>query len=712
DRDKANAVLKELLDAPSAPRDETRHAWALLQIAQQRWNDARQALEAIPEERRTPEQQRLLTLAAGQWQYQRALNALSRSERETASTLAASMKPLATRSPLIALLHADLLLRLGDRKQALDEARDAVAQLEESDTGMRLKYADMLRRAEQWEALDALLSKLDQSPWLDGEQQKTIRQIRLGAALTQSRQWLARQQPARSLAVLTPLAGDFNNTIDFQMALAASRQALGQPAKALSLYQTVLKRQPDNLDAASGAYGAALTLRDYRTAETITRNALRQRPDEPRLLLQQARLDLMRGDKADARQRLRTAIDQLDHASASDRALSTTGHTLLAQASGEPLPTVGAGLAFRSRGEQDGLDKLEEQVLPLGGTLALNDRIRLAIDLDYLRLDAGPLPASQADRYGSLILGNATNPGAVLRSVEGPRAGLALSSDHWRADLSVLPDDFPVRQLSGGLTWEHRDYGYSLVASLFHRPVRESLLAYAGATDPATGLDWGGVARSGASISYTLPTDGATLYSRLRLDTVRGKRTPDNSEIALDGSLRWPLIDRDHEKASLGVQVAFRDFQRNLGEFTLGHGGYFSPSNYLALSLPASYEKTEGKLGYRLEGSIGLQRYRRNPSPAFPGHTGLQQQLNAVASGDSNINTRTALAENNSAVYTLGGEIGYSPDKRLFLGVWASLNKTDNFKESAGGVFLRYLWNPASLEKTLPATKFEPPEVW
>jgi hypothetical protein len=60
--------------------------------------------------------------------------------------------------------------------------------------------------------------------------------------------------------------------------------------------------------------------------------------------------------------------------------------------------------------------------------------------------------------------------------------------------------------------------------------VAESLLSFAGAIDPLTGREWGGVTRNRAYLGGDFGGDDLTLYGRLSSAIVDGKGVDDNTQ--------------------------------------------------------------------------------------------------------------------------------------------------------------------------------------
>lgn len=51
----------------------------------------------------------------------------------------------------------------------------------------------------------------------------------------------------------------------------------------------------------------------------------------------------------------------------------------------------------------------------------------------------------------------------------------------------------------------------------------------------------------------------------------------------------WKLAAEEDKRLSAGVSAFYMSYDKNLGEYAVGHGGYYSPQSYFSLSLPVSY---------------------------------------------------------------------------------------------------------------------------
>lgn len=67
----------------------------------------------------------------------------------------------------------------------------------------------------------------------------------------------------------------------------------------------------------------------------------------------------------------------------------------------------------------------------------------------------------------------------------------------------------------------------------------------------------------------------------------------------------------EQQEVKAGVHVDYMNFRNNQNNFSLGHGGYFSPQDYVSVSLPVAYTRRFEKGEVSLNGAIGIQSYKQ-----------------------------------------------------------------------------------------------------
>ncbi|HBS27373.1 MAG TPA: hypothetical protein DD827_09670 [Gammaproteobacteria bacterium] len=713
DTKKATSILQQLVESQPENLD-ARYAMALYRNANGQWQQAFQSLGKIPLSSRTEPQQKLALTLASRIQSNQAAKLLAAGDIAAARKIADKMAIDIDDDRFSQLNYADLLLALGDKTEALGVAskamRDAPSKTAD-DIDLQLRYALILLKTEQHDDLKSVLAQLHtHKQVLRNEQLTALDQLELGAALQSANALLVAKKSAEAQVVITPLLHKHSQNLDLQLLQGAIYQQQHQHQKSLALFRNVLSDNPKNMDAIRGAYGSAMAMKEYQLASSITLAGLEQLPGQPELLTQLSKLDLIQGRKYAARLKI---IQALESPAQETTQWRTEAEQSLQAIDEDRTTSLTLAAAIRERGNDDGLDKLEQRSIPLVFQRAIGNEKLLTLGLNYIDLDAGSLRLQDSNRYGSLELAsNNSNISQVTGSSNGIAPNVKIDSDIWSVDIGSTPTDFNISNLVGGVSWRFPAYDYSLEVSASRRAVKESLLSYAGAFDPQSNQLWGGVTRSGAQINYSTAYKNSLFYTQADTYRLEGKRVLDNTELGLSGGLSWPILVTDEQKASLGIHLSVRDFKENLGFYSLGHGGYFSPSNFISLSIPFEFQKQLGNLAYRINMSVGIQQFNQAATDVFPNNPELQTQLVTLAATDNALISRHARAETSNGVYTLGGEVGYSLDKRLIIGGWTSLNNTNNFDEMAGGMFLRYSWDSLSQLQLLPKKSFVYSEVW
>ncbi len=124
------------------------------------------------------------------------------------------------------------------------------------------------------------------------------------------------------------------------------------------------------------------------------------------------------------------------------------------------------------------------------------------------------------------------------------------------------------------------------------------------------------------------------------------------------GAYIRPYKDDDSE-LKVGVNVNYMDFDKNLSYFSYGQGGYFSPQDYLSISLPVEYTKKQDNFTYILSGNVGYQTYNNQESLYYPNDPDLQSQLESLVSQGYGKEARYASEDKSGIGYSLkaGGPI-------------------------------------------------------
>jgi tetratricopeptide (TPR) repeat protein len=321
--------------------------------------------------------------------------------------------------------------------------------------------------------------------------------------------------------------------------------------------------------------------------------------------------------------------------------------------------------------------------------------------VDHVELDVGRLPADYdaAALYGTV---QAQGPDALDAFTDGftPRArgtaiGIGYENARLRVDIGTTPIGFDEQDVVGGLRLFAQTGVIDWSFDLARRPVTSSLVAYAGARDPASERVWGGVRRNAASLrgayygarhSLSLTVDGARF---------EGRNVPDNDYHGLRAAYDWRLFDNGADRVFIGITATYWDYQRNQRFYTYGHGGYYSPQSYLNLGLPLQWQGLRGRWSYELYAAVAHSDSDEDSAPFFPGDPALQAQAveSPLPAGfDAPV---YGGGGGSGSGYSLRAALEYRLAPRWALGARAARDRSDYYEPDFYTLYLRRVFDDA-----------------
>lgn len=719
----ARAVAEEAARAGGA---DGLYAAALFAEEDGRPADAEAFLSRIPTGARNADMQRLSQRLRAQREVAEAalrLRAGGPDARAALLTLATRPDPTGGTGAAVIRAFADA----GDSFGAAEAARVAQAANRTAGPTHRLALAGALLTAGLDAEAAAALEAAEAGATLTAAQRRDAQGLRAGLAIRASDRLNAAGDQAQGFEALRPaLAGDPQSP-DANLALARLYQGARQPGEALRIAETILRRDPRNLDARAGAIGAAISLGDRPRAEALLREAQALHPRDARLLLLEARI--ARGFGDDLR-----AVALLEQAQAQRGA--ELGRPALPQA-GAPLPTLAGALEnpfargtrpltpaaplpadalsreiarelavvredaaptagvfgqARVRSGTGGLDRLQEFGGGVEGAVAAPGiGGRLTARLGAVALESGSLggDAATLNRFGTNALGGAAARPAG--SASGVTVGLGYARGDWlRAEVGTSPMGFRDTTVLGAVEVAPR-----LTESLRlrvlgeRRNVVDSVLSYAGLRDGRSGAFWGNVVRTGGRAQLEFPVGAGGLYIGGGYAQFAGTNVRENARVEAGAGFSYPVIRGGGGELTLGLDLVYFGFERNLREFTFGQGGYFSPQQYFAANIPLDYRGRSGNLGWRIGGTLGYATYREDSSPLFPTDAGLQRALEARARTDPTVQARLPDRSRSGLVGGVRAEADLALSPTLSLQGGVRYDKAPQFDETQVQLRLR-----------------------
>ncbi|CAM3811104.1 MULTISPECIES: cellulose synthase subunit BcsC-related outer membrane protein [Pseudoalteromonas] len=328
--------------------------------------------------------------------------------------------------------------------------------------------------------------------------------------------------------------------------------------------------------------------------------------------------------------------------------------------------------------------------------------------------------SSQETRFDESFSGSRYGQGALcildcpLNSIEpqqeGIDIGLAWFNDTWRFDIGTTPIGFLVEDIVWGIDYngDFGNFGYRL--TLNKRPLTSSVLSYAGLEDVFTNEVWGGVRATSLrfNLSHDLGLDWG-FWASTDFQLLQGKNVKENQRYSLMGGAYNRYIREKNTELTLGANLLHWSYQYNLSEETFGHGGYYSPQNYIGVSLPVIYDRrVNNDFIYRLRAGISWSTTTTDDSEFFPNDPLLQQQ--AIVRGETTTGISPIFeGDTNSGIsYNLGGSFEYRYTPHWFFGGFFSLDRADFYEPNYAQLYFRYYFKPVYSEMIFPGTPVVP----
>ena len=345
--------------------------------------------------------------------------------------------------------------------------------------------------------------------------------------------------------------------------------------------------------------------------------------------------------------------------------------------------TVGGMVRFKSG--REGLDQMRIEKFPYGkaeffrggnGFFARADRVELDSDDPPPNAPIGSFPVQPAP-YSvkpTTRLTNAVEPSIGFLHEGGLTPYVELGSTPIEGEVSPLPVG------KAGFTKHEPQWFWGIEG--FARPVRESILSYTGIRDPyGSGKDFGRVVKVGGQLTlYRRLGEAWGTSGQVTGAWLTGKEVEDNTQIAAGVSLTRDFTLRGFDYVAVGPQISYEHYDKNLSQFTLGQGGYFSPDYLIQPVGSLNFLTREGR-PFITKGDIGLgfQNHHQEASPFFP----------LAPDG------RFYRASTESGFVFYGELLGaLRLSAHWQAGFGGAARRTADFHDESGLVFIRYLFEP------------------
>lgn len=378
---------------------------------------------------------------------------------------------------------------------------------------------------------------------------------------------------------------------------------------------------------------------------------------------------------------------------------------------------VRAGVFVRSNNGESGLSKVTQVDTPMEALIPAGDG-KVALRVTPVTINAGSIGDNywRTSRFGG-------GPVAALRQEQGLTGGPGRQRDRGvglsagyemqglSADIGVTPLGFEYSNLVGGLRLNgaiNRSAGTWYSLDLSRRAVTDSLLSFAGARDNRTDQRWGAVTSNGLAGQIGADNGDYGVYAYGSWHKLVGHNVRSNTRTEAGAGIYWNLVRESDRQLTAGLNLGAIFYDNNQRFYTYGHGGYFSPQQFYALSLPITWAQRSGRFSYKLQGSVGLRHFKEDDANYFTNNSGMQARAASAARrmGGSAVydgQSRTGIGYNLSAA----GE--YQLNNHWFLGGSLGMDNASDYRQYVGGLYLRYAFYPMTRPMEMPLNPYQSP---
>lgn len=529
--------------------------------------------------------------------------------------------------------------------------------------------------------------------------------------------------------------------------LADWAQQRGDTAAAKAAYETVLKREPQNADAILGLTEAHIAAGDKSAAQATLATLPATPQGEPLSINMQRRIALAQaglGNTDTAQQTFSRLIPQAKSQPPSmESALVLRDAARFQAANGQPkaaLETykdtmVASGITptrpadndtftrltrnderddWLKRGvrsdagdlyrQQDVNVTLQHEYWGSSGTGGYSDLKahttmlhvdaplsdgRMFFRTDMVNMDAGSFSTASNGSFDPKWGTCASTPcyGHTSQTADGASVAVGWENSTWAMDIGTTPMGFEVVDVVGGISYSSDIGPLGYTVNAHRRPVSSSMLAFAGQVDPNTHKTWGGVRSTGGGVSVSYDKGEANgIWSSLNADSLTGENVADNWRVRWMTGYYYKLINANNERLTVGLSNMLWHYDKDLSEYTLGQGGYYSPQQYVSFALPINWRKRTENWSWELGGSVSWSHSKSNDGKRYP----IQSLIPVEPGRYGDRNEPEEGSSSSGTGYTARAIIERRVTSNWFVGLGVDIQEAKDYTPSHALMYVRY----------------------
>lgn len=340
-------------------------------------------------------------------------------------------------------------------------------------------------------------------------------------------------------------------------------------------------------------------------------------------------------------------------------------------------PMISTGGVGTGRVGDAGIDRLVILDSVLGAAYTSTDRVRFGVEGHGVYAYSGTPDGSSNLMFGTLpayaLFGEQSKTGY---------SGLAqLSTNTFGIMAGTSPQGFAVHNLIGGIRYQPLNGWFTFMGE--RNSVEDSLLSYAGARDPVTGIRWGGVVANTGTVKFNSAPSSNVRYKTVgeyasgSYSFITGLNVPDNWSVSGNAGLYWQII----QGLTIGANATAMHYDKDQNFYSFGQGGYFSPQQFYLATVPIAWYSRHPRFEYQVKFSGGLQYLHQAASPFYP-----------VLPGSASVTQGTYASTSATAPnYDIDIRLGYRLAQHVYLDSFATANNARNYYTQSAGFSLKFM---------------------
>ncbi len=368
---------------------------------------------------------------------------------------------------------------------------------------------------------------------------------------------------------------------------------------------------------------------------------------------------------------------------------------------------ISTGLfALRDAGTE-GYSDLKEWVWMTEASMPVSDG-RLTVRTDTVNRDVGRLVSGE---YSLGSCGPVECSGSSMKSDRGQSIALQWQNERWKLGIGTTPVGFVKSTVVGGVTYWFDALGAGWSVEAFRQAKGNSLLSYGGMKDPATGMTWGRVTRTGGALNFSWDKGEANgVWAKMSSGVLAGHNVERNWDVQLMAGYYRRLLQKPNHEITAGLTGMLWHFDKDLSGYTFGQGGYYSPQRYGSMSVSLEDAGRTGEWAWTVRGSVGLSHAKKESVAKYP----KKDRIRPFVSDDklTELDAMTRSDSSSGVSYSARAALERRLNAHFVLGVAGSISKGEGYRPRYGVLYLRWHQMPWNGNLPMPVRPMVPYYMW